>query len=137
MEEKIAQYNESRWTIPKKYKWLVDNPITNVSDAKFIAKKIDEFVKLHKEAQEEKDKIQRVHWKGLVPYLRFIHCLTDDDAIRSAFITSMTCINRVELCKYPLLRTDFRGSIPCDHSDVSEMWAERRKSETYFREADR
>ena len=129
----------------------MNNPITNVSDALFITKKIEEFVKLHKEVQEEKDKIQRVHWKGLVPYLRFIHCLTDDDGIRSAFITSMTCMTRVELdrknneqirrddpwemvankwndegyklnsCKYPLLHTDFRGSILCDHVDVQEM----------------
>jgi len=28
---------------------------------------------------------------------------------------------KLNSCKYPLLHTDFRGSIPCDHADVQEM----------------
>jgi hypothetical protein len=53
---------------------------------------------LNREAQEEKDLSNKVHhWKGLEPYIRFICCLCDFDKIRNAFITSLTCMTRIEL----------------------------------------
>ena len=42
-----------------------------------------------KKGKEEK-------WKGIVPFLRFIHCLTDCDDIRKAFLKSLTFKTRVQ-----------------------------------------
>ena len=134
-----------------KFLWLVANPIKEERDVTYVTGKMEEMVELNKQAQEEKDMQNKVHWKGLEPFIRFIHCLCDFDEIRKAFKTSLTCMTRIELdgkrnkaiaredpwemiaqkwndpdffcssCKYPHLHKDYKVSFPCDQSDVSDM----------------
>jgi hypothetical protein len=74
--------------------WLVQNPIQEASDVKYVTENIEEMVQLNREAQGEKDMANKLHWKGLNPYIRFIHCLCDFDKIKKAFITSLTYMAR-------------------------------------------
>jgi hypothetical protein len=92
-----GEYSDRRLTKGLKFLWLVANPIKEERDVTYVTGKMEEMVELNKAAQEEKDMQNKVHWKGLEPFIRFIHCLCDFDEISNAFNTSLTCLTRIEL----------------------------------------
>jgi hypothetical protein len=91
------KYSNRRQTKAMKYLWLVENPVEEESDVTYVTEKIEEMVEMNRAAQEEKDMQNKVHWTGLEPFIRFIHCLCDFDEIRQAFKTSLACMTRIEL----------------------------------------
>ena len=86
--------------------------------------KMDEMVELNRAAQEEKDMQNKVHWKGLEPVIRFIHCLCDFDKIRQAFKTSLTCMTRIEL--------DGKRNSEIARKDPWEMIAQKWNDPDFF-----
>ena len=132
--------------------WLVSNPIVNKEDIAFVTKKMEHWIELNEQNNlRATEKGKEAKWKGIVPFLRFIHCLTDCDDIRNAFLKSLTCKTRVELDgkhndelmrkdpwvmvsdkwndpdffiysqKYPHLHREFVEEIDCSHINVVEM----------------
>ena len=76
-------------TVEKCQQFLDDNPITNADEFSFLKRKIEE----HKVIQEAAKAARSMevdasgkNWVGKVPYLRLIHCLVDDDAIKMAYL---------------------------------------------------
>jgi hypothetical protein len=80
------------WPVEKCQKWLSDNPITNMEEIEFLKDKIQQ----HTVAQDEANAAKQLEmaatetsersWVGRYPYLRLIHCIIDDDAIKRAFL---------------------------------------------------
>jgi hypothetical protein len=116
--------------------WLVSNPIVNKEDIAFVTKKMEHWIELNSEAEKGKE----AKWRGIIPFLRFIHCLTDCDDIRNAELDGK---HNEELMrkdpwvmvadkwndpdfflfsqKYPCLHREFVEEIVCSHINVVEM----------------
>jgi hypothetical protein len=95
-DKSSSYFKDKRMNLSVKYDWLTVNPITSEDDVDFVTEKMEQMIELHKQAQQEKG-INKVSWRGLELFIRFIHCLTDFDDIKDAFRKSLTCMTRQEL----------------------------------------
>jgi hypothetical protein len=85
----------ANWTVENCVLWLKDHPIQLQEDIAYVTNAVD---LLKDSLHHEKDKLNRPsQWRGHTPYLRLIHCLTDDEKIRSAYVDSFDALNRLEL----------------------------------------
>lgn len=83
--------NLARLNLSCKYKWLVENPISNTDDINIVCKEVEKIIQMH-----QKCKV-RDQWYGIVLYLRLIHCITDDKNIGKAFKLSFKTTTKSEI----------------------------------------
>jgi hypothetical protein len=84
------------WNAAKCTEWLVDNPIKDPTDVSFIKKEVDRFKMSIVAAVDDEENQASGQWRGAVPYLRLILCLTEDD-IKPKFIRRGEALSRTEL----------------------------------------
>jgi hypothetical protein len=72
--------------------WLTQNPITNLYDTDFLSSEVQRVKELLLEAEEEERQLAIAsnvggrQWRGNIPYIRLIMCLTDDN-IKRLYLT--------------------------------------------------
>ncbi len=78
------------WLIAKLEKWLDDYPINDPNDVLFLTKAAKDVTAgsmlVFNSTKAEKALLEK-SWTGTEPQLRLIHCLVDNDEIKSAFLT--------------------------------------------------
>ena len=89
------------WTIPRATQWLEENPITDAADLAFIKSTIAERTLIAERAAIEALAPPNPNvnigngpvgnWVGKYPHLRLIHCLIDDDNIKTAYLARNNC----------------------------------------------
>jgi hypothetical protein len=81
--------------------WLEYYPINNGRCVEFLRNEVARVEEiLHQAMVEEKETIQALKhgaWTGRTPYLRLLHCITDCDATRTAFLHRNDVMERAEL----------------------------------------
>lgn len=96
----------SNWTRQLCIDWLQQNPVRNEADIEFLTKEVarvrDILVRAQQQEQEGELLPSTVStgggrsWRGVVPYLRVIMCLTQDH-VKSLFLTRANVLTRQEL----------------------------------------
>ena len=89
--------------VKKAIEWLIANPLKDDEEIKFIISQVKDFIETSKNFVQDIKKntgetIEKgKKWSGIVPHLRLIHCLCDNDEVKAAFQNSFKVMNRVEL----------------------------------------
>ena len=108
-----SQYNiqpiprPSNWTRVQILEWLERNPVCEVADVSFLKNEVrrvqDVLVRAQRLQQENhhfqgatSDSGGRRNWRGPIPYLRIIMCLTQDH-VKSLFLNRANTRTRQEL----------------------------------------
>jgi hypothetical protein len=94
----------SNWNRLQTMEWLERNPFTTDADVEFLTNEVLRLRNvLLRKAREQDEQQQasagrggRGHWRGCVPYLRIIMCLTRDD-VKCLFLTRANTRSRAEL----------------------------------------
>jgi hypothetical protein len=103
----------NNWTRVQTMEWLEQNPIRNVSDVDFLTNEVlrlqDLLVRRAQEQEEHNYRLVsgntsrsggssggRAHWRGCIPYLRIIMCLTQDN-VKCLFLTRANSRSRQQL----------------------------------------
>jgi hypothetical protein len=109
------------WKAHRAFTWLTEHPITGDDDIAFIHRQLNKFVKLVELEAAEALTMKEGRWCGVVPYLRIIMCLIEDD-IKPAFLERDKAFTRLEV--------DGRNS-ETRNSNVYEMISERWNCNTF------
>jgi len=102
----IAQIpRPSNWTRGQTLEWLEQNPVRELPDIEFLTNEVTRLQEVLRRAAQQ----QRQHegensgrsgggrnWRGSVPYLRMIMCLTQDN-VKCLFLTRADTRSRQEL----------------------------------------
>ena len=103
----------ANWTKPQIVEWLERNPVSEPADVEFLTTEVLRVREVYKTMLEEKERRQvressvvgtdasngRVGggaWRGNVPYMRIIMCLTEDD-VKALFLARANGLSRLEL----------------------------------------
>ena len=94
----------SNWNRLQTMEWLERNPFTTDADVEFLTNEVlrlrDVLLRRAREQEEQQQantgRGGRGHWRGCVPYLRIIMCLTRDD-VKCLFLTRANTMSRAEL----------------------------------------
>ena len=104
----VPEPRPSNWTRVQILEWLEHNPIRNVADIEFLRKEVLRLQDLLLRAQQQQghDSGTRTpgsggrgrgrNWRGIVPYLRVIICLTQDN-VKTLFLARANTRSRQEL----------------------------------------
>jgi hypothetical protein len=94
------------WTRVLTMEWLQENPIRHKADIEFLTNEVlrveEVLLRKAREEQEMQSAFSggggggRGHWRGSVPYLRLIMCLTQDN-VKCLFLTRANSRSRQEL----------------------------------------
>lgn len=89
------------WSRVQTMEWLQQNPICDHADIEFLTNEVlrveDVLIRKAREQQETNaGGGGRGHWRGSVPYLRLIMCLTQDN-VKCLFLTRANSRSRQEL----------------------------------------
>ena len=92
----------SNWTKAQTMEWLQQNPVCDIADIEFLTNEVLRLQELWiRRAQEQEEQDHRLvvgnarsdggsggraHWRGSIPYLRLIMCLTQDN-VKCLFLT--------------------------------------------------
>jgi hypothetical protein len=79
--------------------WLQQNPLCNHADIEFLTNEVlqVEDVLIRKASEQQQTSTKGCgHWRGSVPYLRLIMCLTQDN-VKCLFLTRANSRSRQEL----------------------------------------
>ena len=109
------------WNRQQTMEWLERNPVSTDANVEFLT---NEVLRLRdhllRKAQEEQDQRQAIvgrggsgHWRGCVPYLRVIMCLTRDD-VKCLFLTRANTRSRAELDARNSDTRYVHCHLPCD-----------------------
>ena len=148
-----------QWTLSRLLEWLKLHPLRDASDVQFLQETVKnrKVVAERVVAQRANDKVvhdkAEKNWYGPLPILRLLCCLTDNDAIRRAYLTRNDISNdRIDLDNrnsdkrpktvyellsdkwndhdyeavtepFPDLHNDYKDSIVIPHSKVSSLAA--------------
>ena len=111
--------------------WLVENSILGDDDKAFVLDKVVSFLKVSSEVAAGKPSGSQ-KWVGIVPCLRLVHCITDEDDAKASFLKSFsvrtrkkvanflfvffvcTCENSLSLLRFKLFSSSFCGSSSLD-----------------------
>jgi hypothetical protein len=103
----------ANWTKSKSFEWLESNPVSEAADVEFLTTEVLRVREVYKAMIEEKER-RRVGessavgtdasnarvgggaWRGNVPYMRIIMCLTEDD-VKALFLARANGLSRSEL----------------------------------------
>lgn len=77
-------------------KWLVNNPRKEKADVQFLVTHVQTF-KEHINNVTDTVPQGSPQWHGDIPWLRLIHAILDEDAIRASFVKSMQPLSKQEL----------------------------------------
>jgi len=95
--------------------WLVEHPLIDPKDIWYIQHEMkllsDLMINSEKESNDVKNQII---WKGIIPHLRLIHCLVDNEYIREAFLRSLSTLTKSELDKNSQIRRVCPWQLMCD-----------------------
>ena len=126
--------------------WFVDNVLPGDDDRTFVLDKVVSFLKVSSEVAAGKPSGSQ-KWVGIVPCLRLVHCITDEDDAKASFLKSFSVKTRKELedrkltkdvwaivsdyfndpnfnvtsSLYPMLHEDFSSAIDLGYEAVSGM----------------
>ena len=93
----------ANWSLTKCIEWLQEHPLTDEQDIVFLKNKVQQLkVLISSAAQEERQREGEAgqltgHWRGPIPYMRLIMCLTQDYDIKAAFLWRVDARSRQEL----------------------------------------
>ena len=81
--------------------WLQVHPVVDQQDISFLKNEVHRLKGIILNAQQERrDEEARQagwQWRGRIPYMRLMLCLTEDDAIKAAFLRRADARTRLEL----------------------------------------
>lgn len=96
----------SNWTRQLCIDWLQQNPVRNEADIEFLTKEVARVQDILVRAQQQEQEGELLpstvstgggrSWRGVVPYLRVIMCLTQDH-VKSLFLTRANVLTCQEL----------------------------------------
>jgi hypothetical protein len=96
----------SNWTRQLCMEWLQQNPVRNEADIEFLTKEVARVHDILVRAQQQQQDSELLpstvstgggrNWRGVVPYLRVIMCLTQDH-VKSLFLTRADVLTRQQL----------------------------------------
>jgi hypothetical protein len=87
----------ANWQQKRCKDWLEKNPIIEDEDVEFLKRETNRFLTTIEEAGAECQEAQPGgSWRGSIPYLRLIQCLTEDD-IKPKFLQRANALSRQEL----------------------------------------
>jgi hypothetical protein len=96
----VPEPRPSNWTRVQILEWLEHNPIRNDADIEFLTKEVlrlrDLLVRVRQQQQEGNESGRGRNWRGIVPYLRVIMCLTQDN-VKTLFLSRANTRSRQEL----------------------------------------
>lgn len=110
-----ARVPGKNWGLAKCKAWLIDNPITEVSDVEFIRNEIEEFKSFLATESAAADCRNKPRWQTDMVYYRLIHCFLDN--------RSLDAKNREEL--------DGRNSEEVRTKNVYELIADKMNDPNY------
>jgi hypothetical protein len=94
------------WTRVQINEWLQRNPIREINDVDFLGDEVARLQRVLVRAQQEQASMDNnIHgrsagggrnWRGLIPYLRIILCLTQD-SVKSLYLTRADARSRQQL----------------------------------------
>jgi hypothetical protein len=93
------------WPRSRQIEWLEDNAIKDEADTSFLMGEVSRFKEVAVRTTQEQHLVDLgcgasarggSYWRGNIPYLRMIMCLTED-SIKTAFLTRAFARSRAEL----------------------------------------
>ena len=87
----------NNWPVGKSMQWLKENPITDKTTISEIRTEVALFKADLLKDKETEESIAQYQWRNDIVYLHLIHCLIEDDDIRSAYIRSFDALDRDSL----------------------------------------
>ena len=114
------QHKPANWSLAKCMEWLQLHPIVDQQDILFLKNETCRVKTVILNAEQERRDEEARHaggqWRGLIPYMRLILCLTED-AIKIAFLRRADARTRLEL--------DARNSTDVRPPTVFELIADK------------
>jgi hypothetical protein len=96
----------ANWTKSQLFEWLERNPVSEAADVEFLTTEVLRVREVYNAMLEEKARLIRTDasnervgggaWRGNVPYMRIIMCLTEDD-VKALFLARANGLSRSEL----------------------------------------
>ena len=91
----------TNWNRQQSMEWLERNPFTTDADVEFLTSEVRRLREVllrraREQDEQQQGSIGRGHWRGCVPYLRIIMCLSRDD-VKCLFPTRANTRSRAEL----------------------------------------
>ena len=94
----------SNWTRVQTLEWLEQNPVREANDIEFLSNEVARLQDVLRRAQQQNDGENGTassrgggrNWRGPVPYLRMIMCLTQDN-VKCLFLARANTRSRQEL----------------------------------------
>jgi hypothetical protein len=105
----------TNWTRMQMMEWLDSNPVSEACDVEFLTSEVLRLHEVYHRMQSERQQLELRSetttdatdvsggrgagagpWRGNVPYMRIIMCLTEDD-VKSLFLTRANSLSRAEL----------------------------------------
>ena len=79
-----AHHKPANWSLPKCIEWLQENPASDQEDIRFLKCEVQRVKEIIINAQQERQDNEARQtggqWRGHIPYMCLIMCLTDDDS---------------------------------------------------------
>ena len=83
------QHKPANWSLTKCVEWLQEHPVVDQQDISFLKNEVQRvkaiILNAQREHAEEEARQTGGQWRGSIPYMRLIMCLTEDD-IKAAFL---------------------------------------------------
>jgi hypothetical protein len=87
-QDQAQQLKPANWNLAKCVQWLQVHPVVDQQDISFLKNEVHQLKGIILNAQQEqRDKEARQaggQWRGRIPYMRLMLCLTEEDAIKAA-----------------------------------------------------
>ena len=88
------------WTNSQRVEWLQENPLTDYGDIAFLRREVRRVGEVLIRRVVESNGVngvggKKAHWRGPVPYLRIIMCLTETN-VKRLFLTRSDSVTRPE-----------------------------------------
>jgi hypothetical protein len=100
-QDRAQQLKPANWNLAKCVQWLQVHPVVDRQDKLFLKNEVHRLKGIILNAQQEqRDEEARQaggQWRGRIPYIRLMLCLTEEDAIKSAFLRRADARTRLEL----------------------------------------
>ena len=86
----------ANWTLERCKKFLMDNPLNNPHDVPFLSGEVSKLKVLLCAANQEQEDSSTSNWRGNLPYMRLVMCMTEDN-VKVALRRSTNVMSRREL----------------------------------------
>ena len=94
------QHKPANWGLNKCMEWLQEHPLVDEQDISFLKNEVYRvkavILNAQQEQQDEEARQAGGQWRGPIPYMRLILCLTED-AVKAAFLRRADARTRQEL----------------------------------------